>query len=189
MFQVNFIEVASFTHPVKATRRRLAALKDALNRKEHWPEPAYKELLKSWGHKEPPPTGADVAGAPSLHYKWCRSNAPGVGGYPCGLWLLFHTMLANSDGKRAHLTLQIIYDWTQVSERRRRHGFCVWLFSILLSFFSFQSGGFSFPPNELGGGEALSRGVHLLGGLGLVGEHFQVAFKWSSLTRWVGAGW
>jgi hypothetical protein len=186
MFQMNFIEVASFTHPVKATRRRLAALKDALNRKEHWPEPAYKELLKSWGHKEPPPTGADVAGAPSLHYKWCRSNAPGVGGYPCGLWLLFHTMLANSDGKRAHLTLQIIYDWTQVSERRRRHGF-------------FVSGSFlSYCPFFL---FSLAVSCFLQTNWGVV-RHFQgeftysvgwgwlvSTFKWSSLTRWVGAGW
>jgi len=89
-------------------------LKDALNRKEHWTEAHYKQLLASWGHQEPPPSGADVANSPSIHYKWCRSNAAGVGGYPCGLWILFHTMLANSDGKRAHLTLQIIFEWTQV---------------------------------------------------------------------------
>ena len=110
---VNFVEVVGHTHPTKATRDRLLTLREALNRRDHWREAQYSQLLREWGHSEPPPTGADVAGAPSLHYRWCRNNEPGAGGYPCGLWLLFHTMLANSDGRRAHLTLQIIFDWTQ----------------------------------------------------------------------------
>ena len=94
---------------------RTGELRQALSEREAWLEPAYNGLLKRWGHREPSPVGDDTeTGAPSLHYKWCRSGgAPGVGGYPCGLWLLFHTMLANSDGKRAHLALQIVYEWTQ----------------------------------------------------------------------------
>jgi hypothetical protein len=110
---VHFVEVLAHTYPTKGMRLRLGQLRDALTSREAWLEPAYLSLLSQWGLKEPPPTGADVAGLPSQAYRWCRSNAPGVGGYPCGLWLLFHTMVANSDGKRSHLALQIVYEWTQ----------------------------------------------------------------------------
>eukprot|EP00959_Pyramimonas_sp_CCMP1952_P379458 7948554-Pyramimonas_sp.AAC.2 len=35
----------------------------------------------------------------------------GTGGYPCGLWLLFHTMLANADSYSAGRTLVAVADW------------------------------------------------------------------------------
>ena len=34
-------------------------------------------------------------------------------GYPCGLWLLFHTMISNSDRAHAPLTLRTIFEWVQ----------------------------------------------------------------------------
>ena len=49
-------------------------------------------------------------------YRWCAnpSAAPGVGGYPCGLWILFHTLLANSGPLEAKRTLTAIHDFVQV---------------------------------------------------------------------------
>jgi thiol-disulfide isomerase/thioredoxin len=48
-------------------------------------------------------------------YRWCANpgGAPGVGGYPCGLWLLFHTLLANSGPTDAQRTLTAVHDFVQ----------------------------------------------------------------------------
>jgi len=113
---VNWLETLAHTHPSREMRERLWQLRSALGQRDLWNPKSYQNLLDQWGLRkgdEPPPTGEDSAGLPSKHYKWCRSNEPGQGGYPCGLWILFHSMLANSDVKRAHLTLYIIYEWVQ----------------------------------------------------------------------------
>ena len=59
------------------------------------PPPAgtYAELVKA-GHVEPVEPDS---------YKWCQSSTLGIGGYPCGLWLLFHTLLSNTDKNHAPL--------------------------------------------------------------------------------------
>ena len=114
---INWVEVLSYTYPLKAERKRLDNLRSVLQRKSSWRAKEFNGQVKlTLGMtQEPGPTGTDTQ-----HYSWCRSlgegnggGLDGVGGYPCGLWLLFHTMLANSDGERAHLTLQIIYEWVQ----------------------------------------------------------------------------
>jgi thiol-disulfide isomerase/thioredoxin len=114
---VNWVETLSYTYPVKSDRARLAKLQAALVRKSAWRQKDFNGQVKlALGiTREPPPVGTN-----GRHYNWCRSagvgnggGIDGVGGYPCGLWLLFHTMLANSDGQRAHLTLRIIYEWVQ----------------------------------------------------------------------------
>ena len=42
----------------------------------------------------------------------CLWNA-GYGGYNCGLWLLFHTMLANADRSTAGSVLSAVHVWVK----------------------------------------------------------------------------
>ena len=103
---LNFLDVVAHTYPIKEQRERVANLRLLLGNKAEWKEKAYMQQLRSWGHKEP--------GEPHTEsYRWCRSNQEGVGGYPCGLWLLFHTMISNSDRAHAPLTLRTIFEWVQ----------------------------------------------------------------------------
>ena len=66
-----------------------------------WLEADYEALLTSHGFSAAPAE----AGA----WRWCAprgAEAAGVGGYTCGLWLLFHATLANSDRFSAAEALQ-----------------------------------------------------------------------------------
>lgn len=85
-------------------RSKLAELLTLLGRKKSWRNREYMAQLKSWGVVEPKEPSS---------YKWCQSSVIGVGGYPCGLWLLFHTILTNSDRSHAPLVLQTIKNWIE----------------------------------------------------------------------------
>jgi thiol-disulfide isomerase/thioredoxin len=109
---IHWVETLAHVFPVKATRAKFAKLRQALNSKISWRKHLYEDLMREYDIVEPLPVGTTSEdGTPSKDYKWCRSDLPGEGGYPCGLWLLFHTMMANTDGQRAHLTLRIINEW------------------------------------------------------------------------------
>jgi len=104
---LNWIEVLTHTYPKKEMRERLYQLSTLLSRKYEWRSKEYQAQIQAWGAKEPTHPES---------YDWCASSGgheSGTGGYPCALWLLFHTILANSDTSHAHLTLQIIHQWIQ----------------------------------------------------------------------------
>uniref|UniRef100_A0A7S2FYC4 Sulfhydryl oxidase n=1 Tax=Octactis speculum TaxID=3111310 RepID=A0A7S2FYC4_9STRA len=101
---LQWIEVLSHTYPEADMRARLAQLLTLLSRKPVWRNREYTAQLKSWGLVEP--TEPDS-------YQWCRSSVMGEGGYPCGLWLLFHTILTNSDRSHAPLVLTSIKNWVE----------------------------------------------------------------------------
>lgn len=82
---------------MKEIRTKLGKLRTALNQRVSWRKHLYLDLMKEFEIVEPSPLGStNEDGTPSLDYMWCRNDMPGEGGYACGLWLLFHTMLANT---------------------------------------------------------------------------------------------
>mmetsp|Transcript_22190 Transcript_22190/g.48712 ORF Transcript_22190/g.48712 Transcript_22190/m.48712 type:complete len:525 (-) Transcript_22190:182-1756(-) len=100
-----YVQSLAATYPDAATRRQLARLQVSLAEKPTWDRQAYEALLASLDLQV---AAADDATA----WSWCRSEGlPGVGGYPCGMWLLFHTMLANADQYNANATLGAVHTW------------------------------------------------------------------------------
>ena len=102
----SWIELQSETFPQRAVRLRLAALHAALGGRGKWSEAKYDALLTKHGFATQP--------AEASEWRWCaaRGNeAAGVGGYTCGLWLLFHATLANSDRVSAAPALRAIAAW------------------------------------------------------------------------------
>ena len=53
-----------------------------------------------------------AADANPTPWRWCASAQPGegIGGYPCGLWVLFHTLLANVDRHHAGQALELVHE-------------------------------------------------------------------------------
>ncbi|KAK3250977.1 hypothetical protein CYMTET_39669 [Cymbomonas tetramitiformis] len=69
-----------------------------------WKQDKYEAALREWGALEIDET---------TEWGWCQPGAPGVGGYPCGLWLLFHTCIANADKYSAGAHLKTIHTWVK----------------------------------------------------------------------------
>ena len=80
----------------------------ALGRRRKWAEAEYEALLSAHGFATQP--------AEPEAWRWCAARgglAAGVGGYTCGLWLLFHATLASSDRVSAAPALRAIAAWVQ----------------------------------------------------------------------------
>ncbi|KAL1522757.1 hypothetical protein AB1Y20_017729 [Prymnesium parvum] len=94
--------------PRAAVRKKLEALFKRLQQRQQWTDSAYVKTLRALGFKTSPVDDAD--------WRWCtpsssNTDAHTVGGYTCGLWLLFHTTLANSDRVSAPDVLKMIRSW------------------------------------------------------------------------------
>ena len=86
----------------------MATLHAALGRRRKWAEAEYEALLSAHGFATQP--------AEPEAWRWCAARggvAAGVGGYTCGLWLLFHATLASSDRVSAAPALRAIAAWVQ----------------------------------------------------------------------------
>ena len=90
------------TFPQKAVRAQVRALRERLVERSSWDYGAYKVALTAAGFATAPPQ--DSA------WRWCAPSA-GRGGYTCGLWVLFHTTLANCPRTIAPLALDGIARW------------------------------------------------------------------------------
>lgn len=81
-----------------------------------WQRLMERLAIDRWGAAStsaPQPTGEDAAGAESpgsIGYGWamCSSSRPARHAYPCGLWLLFHTLMAHAEPAHAMQTLEAI---------------------------------------------------------------------------------
>ena len=103
-----WIELQSTTFPQAAVRARLSSLLGGLKARGTWREAQYEKLLVS--------RGFSVAPVEASEWRWCKprgAEAAGLGGYTCGLWLLFHTTLANSDRHSAAHALRTIRLWVR----------------------------------------------------------------------------
>mmetsp|Transcript_32168 Transcript_32168/g.88221 ORF Transcript_32168/g.88221 Transcript_32168/m.88221 type:complete len:578 (+) Transcript_32168:59-1792(+) len=107
---LQWISLQSEIFPRAAVRDRLSALFRRLQTRNKWKEKGYEKALKAAGFKTTP--------VPDAAWRWCTPPAnagsevaPALGGYTCGLWLLFHTTLANSDRVSAPDVLKHIRGW------------------------------------------------------------------------------
>ena len=103
-----WVELQSTTFPQAAVRARLSSLLGGLKARGTWREAQYEKLLVS--------RGFGVAPVEAAEWRWCKprgAEAAGLGGYTCGLWLLFHTTLANSDRHSAAHALRTIRLWVR----------------------------------------------------------------------------
>lgn len=91
---LEWLDACGFALPVKTWRARADALRDNLAKQPSWSLNAFYKLLKKHDVVEPTQREWEQLGhcAPVA-----SASSSGVGGYPCSLWTLFHTLLANSD--------------------------------------------------------------------------------------------
>ena len=101
---LSWLAMQAHTFPQAATRARLAKLQGRLEQRPKWERAAYEAAVRANGFSVTPP--ADGA------WRWC-TTAAGRGGYPCGLWLLFHATLANVERRGAADALHTIAVWVQ----------------------------------------------------------------------------
>eukprot|EP00854_Cymbomonas_tetramitiformis_P012047 gene12047-14233_t len=85
---LKWVQMLAATYPSAEMRARLTDLHTTLAGETRWKQDKYEAALREWGALEIDET---------TEWGWCQPGAPGVGGYPCGLWLLFHTCIANAD--------------------------------------------------------------------------------------------
>jgi hypothetical protein len=96
-----WLRTVAEVYPSAQTREMSHALVSALDSKPSWDKHSYIQILSEAGIVEPD----------AHEWKWCKEVGSGIGGYPCGLWLLFHTLTANSNNNNAKLTLMSIHGW------------------------------------------------------------------------------
>lgn len=97
---IKWIAMTSKVYPEQATRQKLESLRKLLVTKDEWHKAAFEGAVR--GKFDPVKEDDPEA------WVWCTRAGPGVGGYPCGLWVLFHTLMANSDKSNAEQTLATI---------------------------------------------------------------------------------
>jgi len=89
----HLLQLARNALPNSELRRKASIIFDALRKYNHWTADEFQDLLDSpgigWG-----------SGLAEKSWSACApgaNGAPPLGGYTCGLWPLFHTLLANCD--------------------------------------------------------------------------------------------
>lgn len=101
---LEWLDALGFALPKKASRETADALRAKLAAKPRWKREGFRRQLEAHGIREP--TERDWQ-----RDRACAPRGPasaGAGGYPCALWLLFHTLLANSDRRAAPHVLDAI---------------------------------------------------------------------------------
>jgi len=98
---LKWLEVVNRAYPEQETRDRIMLLHDTLKLKKSWPIDDYEAAVKEWG-------GIEVT---DNDWEFCKIKGPGIGGYPCGLWTLFHVLQANTNRQQAADTLKTIQAW------------------------------------------------------------------------------
>lgn len=106
---LHWLDACAANFPSAKQRIHIANLRDKLGAKLSWTPRSYDALLASWGHDKR--MGID----PLESWRNCQlhPNDPAVGGYSCGLWTLFHTLLANARPADAYKTLWTIVSWVE----------------------------------------------------------------------------
>jgi hypothetical protein len=78
--------------PGPANRANMQRLRSAARARESLSTQAWEEVVLSI----PPPLLPDGSPAGGIAWAACRGATPDARGYPCGLWLLFHSLLAQA---------------------------------------------------------------------------------------------
>ncbi len=105
-----WLDACAASFPGAARRRRLGTLRRLLGERQAWEPAAYHAMLAGWGHHN---RTLGVDDGASWRVCRLRPSSPSVGGYPCALWLLFHSLLANARPSDAYETLWTIRDWVE----------------------------------------------------------------------------
>jgi len=102
----HYIQVLSRIYPQDSVRAELRSLGSRISARLKWSQVDYEAEMAEFG------ATMSIA-KDTKSWEWCRPRESGRGGYSCGMWLLFHTMVANSDRYHAEDTLQTIHSWVQ----------------------------------------------------------------------------
>lgn len=78
--------------PGPANRANMLRLRSAARARESLSPEAWEQVVLS----TPPPLLPDGSPAGAIAWAACRGATPDARGYPCGLWLLFHSLLAQA---------------------------------------------------------------------------------------------
>jgi len=100
---MSWIQLQQECFPRKAVRLRLGRLHSRLTRRTQWERSAFEDALRAQGFATTPPADSE--------WRWCAPRGHRGGGYPCALWTLFHTTMANSPRTSAADALATIADW------------------------------------------------------------------------------
>jgi hypothetical protein len=101
---MDYVKAVIAAYPANATRTKAKQLLGLIKTKSQFTEKEWTGVLAQAG------LSANVD-EEAWSASWCKVTGPGVGGYPCGMWLLFHTLLANSDRFNAQQHLAAIRGW------------------------------------------------------------------------------
>ena len=107
---VDYLDTLAYAYPKNTTRQDSQALSQLI---QSHPKatPLTEDVFNSYLEQFPTLTGGTQVEDETWTDSWCVIKGPGVGGYPCGLWLLFHSLLANSDRATGAASLQAIQSW------------------------------------------------------------------------------
>jgi thiol-disulfide isomerase/thioredoxin len=98
----DYLDAAANAMPNNVTRRQAGILRDAVKHQSSWTEAEFEAAVQIAGLNG---TITDESWVGT----WCEITGPGVGGYPCGLWVMFHVLMANSDRFTGQSTLHAIH--------------------------------------------------------------------------------
>lgn len=122
---LRWLDACAAGFPGAQERRHLRKLRRLLAERSEWPPGAYRATLAAWGHNSSLGIDDDVS------WRACRIGGArprvlgrssssddhdddgAVGGYPCALWMLFHTLLANARPANAYEVLTAIVQWVE----------------------------------------------------------------------------
>jgi len=99
---LRWLDLQTEVFPQAAVRGQLKSLVSRLGQRTSWERGAFEKTVRSVGFSTTPPE--DDA------WRWCAPST-GRGGYTCGLWLLFHTTLANAPRHVAPGAVEDIGEW------------------------------------------------------------------------------
>jgi hypothetical protein len=99
---LRWLDLQSDAFPRASVRQRLKSLRTRLAHRPRWEREKYEGAVRAQNFSTDPPQDSE--------WRWCTPHN-GRGGYSCGLWVLFHTTLANVQRAEAVSALQTIAFW------------------------------------------------------------------------------
>lgn len=105
---LEWLDALGYALPSKVSREMADKFRERISQREVWKRAGFVKALDANGIREP---GELEWG----RVKACAPRGPeaaGTGGYPCALWMLFHSLLANSDRRAAPHVLKAVRGWT-----------------------------------------------------------------------------